>query len=43
MEVSLGRVISAPDVQFDDSTLYHQLLKIKPTQFAFEPAEQGND
>jgi hypothetical protein len=31
------------DVKFDQSTLYHQLLKVKFTKIAFEPAEQDQD
>jgi len=43
MDVSSGRVFIARDVKFDESTLYHQLLKTKPTKIAFEPAEQDKD
>jgi len=43
MDISLGRVFIPRDVKFDESTLYCQLLKTKPTKFAFEPAEQGKD
>jgi hypothetical protein len=43
MDVNLGRVFIARDVQFDESTLHHQLLKTKPPKIALEPAEQGND
>jgi len=43
MDVNSGRVFLARDVKFDESTLYHQLLKTKPAKFAFEPAEQNKD
>jgi hypothetical protein len=43
MDVNSGRVFIARDVKFDESTLYHQLLKTKPTKFAFKPAEQDKD
>jgi len=43
MDVNSGRVFIARDVKFDESTLYHQLLKTKSTKFAFEPAEQDKD
>jgi hypothetical protein len=43
MDVSSGRVFIARDVKFDESTLYHQLLKTKPAKIAFEPAEQHKD
>jgi hypothetical protein len=43
MDVNSGRVFIARDVKFDESTLYHQLLKTKPAKFAFEPAEQDKD
>jgi len=43
MDVHSGRVFFARDVKFDESTLYHQLLKTKSTKFAFEPAEQHKD
>jgi len=43
MDVNSGRVFIAQDVKFDESTLYHQLLKTKPTKIAFEPAEQDKD
>jgi len=43
MDISSGRVFIARDVKFDESTLYHQLLKTKPTKIAFEPAEQDKD
>jgi len=36
-------VFVARDVKFDESTLYHQLLKTKPTKIAFEPAKQDKD
>jgi len=39
----LGRVFIARDVKFDETTLYYQLLKTKPTMIAFEPAEQDMD
>ena len=31
------------DVKFDESTLYQQLLKTKPTKIAFKPANQDKD
>jgi len=40
MDVCSGRVFIARDVKFDESTIYHQLLKTKPTKIAFEPAKQ---
>jgi hypothetical protein len=43
MDVNSGRVFIARDVTFHESTLYHQLLKTKPTKLAFEPAEQDKD
>jgi len=43
MDVNSGRVFLARDVKFDQSTLYHQLLKTKSTKFTFEPAEQEKD
>jgi len=43
MDVNSGRVFIARDVKFDESILYHQLLKTKPTKIAFEPAEQDKD
>jgi hypothetical protein len=43
MNVSSDRVFIAGDVKFDESTLCQQLLKTKPTKFAFEPAEQDKD
>jgi len=43
MDVNLGQVFTARDVKFDESTLYHQLLKTKPTKIAFKPAEQDKD
>jgi len=41
--ISSGRVFISRNVKFDESTLYHQLLKTKPTKFAFKPAKQDND
>jgi len=43
MDVNSGRVFIARDVKLDESALYHQLLKTKPTKLAFEPAEQDKD
>jgi len=43
MDVNSGRVFIARDVKFDESTLFHQLQKTKPTKIAFEPAEQDKD
>ena len=43
MDVNSGRVFIARDVKFDEPTLYHQLLKTKPTKIAFKPAEQHKD
>jgi len=43
MDISSGRVFIVRDVKFDEFTLYHQLLKTKPTKRAFEPAEQDMD
>jgi hypothetical protein len=43
MDFNSGRVFIARDVKFDESTLYHQLLKIKSTKFSFEPAKQDED
>jgi len=43
MDVNSGRVFIAQDVKFDESTLYHLLLKTKSTKFAFERAEQHKD
>jgi hypothetical protein len=40
---SSGRVFIARDVKFDESTLYHQLLKTTLTKFASETAEQNKD
>jgi len=43
MEVNSGRVFITPDVKFDESTLYHKLLKTKPVKITLEPAEQDRD
>jgi len=43
MDISLGRVFITRNVIFDESTLYHQLLKIKLTKFASGPAKQNKD
>jgi len=43
MDLNSGRVFIACDVKSDESTLYHLLLKTKPTKIAFKPAEQDED
>jgi len=43
MDVNSDGVFIARDVKFDESTLYHQLLKTKPTKIAFEPAVRNKD
>jgi len=43
MDVNSGRVFIAHDLKCDESTLYHQLLKSKPTKIAFKPAERDQD
>jgi len=43
MDVNSDRVFIARDVNFDESTLSHQLLMTKPTKIAFELAEQDKD
>jgi hypothetical protein len=42
-DVNSCRVFIVQDVQFDEFTLYHQLLKTKPTKIACKPAEQDKD
>jgi len=43
MHVNSGRVLVARDVTFDESTLYHQLLKTKAAKIMLESAEQDED
>ena len=43
MDVSLGRVLIAQDVKFDESTLDHQLLTTKASKITLEPAEHDKD
>jgi hypothetical protein len=43
MDINSGRVFIHRDFKFDESTLYHVLLKTKSTKFAFEQAEQDLD
>jgi hypothetical protein len=43
MDVNFWRVFIARDIIFEESSLYHLLLKTKPTTLAFEQAEVDKD
>jgi len=43
LDGSSGRVFITRDVKFVESTLYCQLIKTQPIDFALEPAEQDKD
>jgi len=43
MDVNSTQVFIAGDVNFDEYTLYHQLLKTKPAKITLESAQQDKD
>ena len=40
MDIFTGRVFMARDIKFDESILYHQLLRTQPTKLMVEPASE---
>jgi hypothetical protein len=40
MDIFMGRVFMARDIKFDESILYHQLLRSQPTKLMLEPASE---